>query len=149
MERGELTKAYKDAKALVERHPENAAAHFSLAYVLRYGGAMEESGRQCDAALALDPGNYTFAPALLPSISLVITREPWIFFSSTLGRYGQLATSCGTTFGMEILKRGKSPRNTEIPGRLRMMAACMENPSSAEAVSLTREEAAKVFADRP
>jgi tetratricopeptide (TPR) repeat protein len=60
VERGELTKAYKDAKALVERHPENAAAHFTLAYVLRYGGAMEESAHECDAALALDPGNFTF-----------------------------------------------------------------------------------------
>ena len=58
VERGELGKAYQDAKALVERHPENAAAHFALAYVLRYGGVLEESARECDAALSLDPGNY-------------------------------------------------------------------------------------------
>ena len=59
VERGELTRAYSEAKALVERHPESAAAHFSLAYVLRYGGAIEESAHECDAALALDPGNYS------------------------------------------------------------------------------------------
>jgi serine/threonine protein kinase/tetratricopeptide (TPR) repeat protein len=58
VETGEPAKAYRDAKALVERHPENAAAHFALAYVLRYGGALEESARECDAALSLDPGNY-------------------------------------------------------------------------------------------
>ncbi len=58
VERGELGKAYQDAKALVERHPESAAAHFALAYVLRYGGVLEESARECDAALSLDPGNY-------------------------------------------------------------------------------------------
>jgi serine/threonine protein kinase/tetratricopeptide (TPR) repeat protein len=58
VERGELVKAYQEAKALVERHPESAAAHFSLAYVLRYGGVLDESAHECDSALALDPGNY-------------------------------------------------------------------------------------------
>src|SRR5260370_14122719 len=58
VERGELAKAYKDEKALVERHPENAAAHFALSYVLRYGGVLEESARECDSALSLDPGDY-------------------------------------------------------------------------------------------
>jgi eukaryotic-like serine/threonine-protein kinase len=58
VERGELVKAYQEAKALVERHPENGIAHFTLAYVLRYGGALDESGHECDSALSLDPGNY-------------------------------------------------------------------------------------------
>jgi eukaryotic-like serine/threonine-protein kinase len=60
VERGDIVSAYQEAKELVARHPENANAHFALAYVLRYGGAMEESGHECDTALALDPGNYTF-----------------------------------------------------------------------------------------
>jgi serine/threonine protein kinase/TolB-like protein len=60
VERGEIVKAYQAAKALVTAHPENANAHFALAYVLRYGGAMEESAHECDTALALDPGNYSF-----------------------------------------------------------------------------------------
>jgi hypothetical protein len=60
VERDELVKGYQEAKALVERHPEKADAHFALSYVLRYGGALEESGRECDAALALDSGNYSF-----------------------------------------------------------------------------------------
>jgi TolB-like protein/tetratricopeptide (TPR) repeat protein len=58
VERGELVKAYQEAKALTARHPESAAAHFSLSYVLRYGGVLDESGRECDTALSLDPGNY-------------------------------------------------------------------------------------------
>ncbi len=58
VERGELVKAYQEAKALVERHPESAAAHFSLSYVLRYGGMLDESAHECDTALSLDPGNY-------------------------------------------------------------------------------------------
>ena len=65
VERGQLGKAYMDAKALVERHPENAAAHFALAYVLRYGGAIEESAHECDTALSLDRGNFQYALVLV------------------------------------------------------------------------------------
>ncbi|MFZ0416825.1 MAG: protein kinase [Candidatus Sulfotelmatobacter sp.] len=60
VERGDIVSAYQEAKGLVARHPENANAHFALAYVLRYGGAIEESAHECDTALALDPGNYSF-----------------------------------------------------------------------------------------
>ena len=60
VERGELGKAYQDAKALVTRHPENAMAHFALSYVLRYGGMLDEAAPECDKAVALDPGNYQF-----------------------------------------------------------------------------------------
>ena len=60
VERGELGKAYQDAKALVARHPENAMAHFALSYVLRYGGMLDEAGPECNKAVALDPGNYQF-----------------------------------------------------------------------------------------
>jgi len=60
VETGDLAKAYKDAKALVARHPENAMAHFALSYVLRYGGMIEEAAQECDKAVALDPGNYQF-----------------------------------------------------------------------------------------
>jgi hypothetical protein len=35
-----------------------------LAYVLRYGGAMEESAHECDSALELDPGDYTLRSCL-------------------------------------------------------------------------------------
>jgi serine/threonine protein kinase/TolB-like protein len=58
VERGELTKAYAAAQALVKSRPESGQAHFTLAYVLRYAGMQEESTRECDAALELSPGDY-------------------------------------------------------------------------------------------
>ncbi len=60
VERGELAKAYQAAQEFVKRRPESAQAHFTLAVVYRYGGMLEESERECDNALALDPGNYQF-----------------------------------------------------------------------------------------
>jgi serine/threonine protein kinase/tetratricopeptide (TPR) repeat protein len=60
VDRGELGKAYASAMELVKRRPENAQVHFTLGYVQRYAGMLEESTRQCDTALTLAPGNYSF-----------------------------------------------------------------------------------------
>jgi serine/threonine protein kinase len=60
VDRGEVGKAYASALGLVKRRPESAQAHFTLGYVQRYAGMLEESVRQCDTALTLAPGNYQF-----------------------------------------------------------------------------------------
>lgn len=60
VERGELGKAYESAESLVKSRPESAQAHFTLSYVFRYAGMLEESARECNTALTLDPGNYMF-----------------------------------------------------------------------------------------
>jgi serine/threonine protein kinase len=60
VERGELAKAYRDAKDLVRRRPESAEAHFTLSYVSRYAGDLNQSAHECDAALSLDPGNFLY-----------------------------------------------------------------------------------------
>ncbi len=60
VETGNLDKAYSDASALVKRRPDNAIAHYSLAYVLRYAGLLDMAQSECDQALAIDPGNYNW-----------------------------------------------------------------------------------------
>lgn len=60
VERGEVGRAYQEARDLVKRRPESAQAHFTLAYVLRYAGMLEEASRECDTAIALAPGDYQF-----------------------------------------------------------------------------------------
>jgi len=60
VETGDLDKAYQDARALVQKRPDNAVAHYSLAYVLRYAGLLDEAQSECDKALAIDSGNYNW-----------------------------------------------------------------------------------------
>jgi serine/threonine protein kinase/tetratricopeptide (TPR) repeat protein len=60
VERGELSKAYQSAQALVKRRPESAQAHFVMSFVYRYAGMLEQATGECNTALALDPGNYSF-----------------------------------------------------------------------------------------
>jgi eukaryotic-like serine/threonine-protein kinase len=60
VERGELTKAYEAAQALVKSRPESGQARFTMSYVLRYAGMQEEAARECNNALEISPGNYYF-----------------------------------------------------------------------------------------
>ena len=60
VERAELGRAYAAALALVKDRPESAEAHFVMGYVYRYAGMLEHATAECNKALALDPGNYTF-----------------------------------------------------------------------------------------
>jgi eukaryotic-like serine/threonine-protein kinase len=60
VEAGNLDKAYEDAWALVRRRPDNAIAHYSLAYVLRYAGLLDVAQSECDQALAIDSKNYNW-----------------------------------------------------------------------------------------
>ena len=69
-ERGELGDAYAEASALVKHRPDSAVAHYAQAYVLRYAGLLDESGHECDTALALDRSNYRFR-----SCSLVFMQQ--------------------------------------------------------------------------
>jgi eukaryotic-like serine/threonine-protein kinase len=148
VEADRLAQAYQDAKALVERHPENSQAHFALAYVLRYGGAMEESAHECDAALSLDSGNF-----MLRSCSLTFDQ---------LGNYARamdfLQLDAGSLWAANILiphyvRDGKLAQAKEVlqkfadQPRSQLMLACLQNPSSADLPSLARKEADTRLAD--
>ncbi len=150
VEQGKLATAYQDAKALVAKHPENAQAHFALAYVLRYGGAMEESAQECDAAMALDAGNYALRSCA--------------FTFNQLGNYTRavefLQMDAGSQWSQnnvmrQYLREGKAAQAKDIAEKLQaslgpgyaMVATCIEKPSSPEIASLGREAVAIRLAD--
>ena len=83
--RGELPKAYTGAEQLLRSRPESAQAHFSLAYVLRYAGMQEESARECDTALALDPGNFQFRSCAWAYMELGKTQRAMDFIRLDAG----------------------------------------------------------------
>jgi tetratricopeptide (TPR) repeat protein len=60
VERGDLARAYVAAKEMGRRRPQSADAHFSLSYVLRYAGMLDQSTQEYSLALQLDPGNFVF-----------------------------------------------------------------------------------------
>ena len=150
VEQGQLVKAYQDAKALVGRHPEDAQAHFALGYVLRYGGAVEESAHECDAALALDPGNFG-----LRSCSFTFDQ---------LGNYARsmeyLQLDAGSEWSennvmRQYLRQGKLTQAKEIAEKSKgfsqfsygMVVAYIANPSSPDVARLARNVVATRLAD--
>lgn len=68
VEQGDLNGAYDQAAQLLRRRPDLSTAHFWMSYVLRYAGLLDEAGKECDAALALDPGFNLFRTCALPFI---------------------------------------------------------------------------------
>ena len=142
VERGDIVSAYRQAKELAARHPESPSAHFALAYVLRYGGAVEDSARECDSALALDPGNYTLRSCL--------------FTFEQLGNYARalefLQLDAGSTYSDSNLLRyylraGNVAQAKELAIKLnnQPMVACLNGTLAAN--QLDRQAAAGIMAD--
>lgn len=148
VERNDLVKAYQSAKALVARHPENAAAHFALAYVDRYGGAVEESAHECDTARSLDPGNFTLR-------SCAFTFEQLGNYERAM-EYLQLDAGSGwatSNIVRQYVRAGKVAQAREGAEKVSgtrfstVLIACADNPSSESAAAAVREGAEAVLAD--
>jgi serine/threonine protein kinase/tetratricopeptide (TPR) repeat protein len=150
VDEGEFAKAYQDARPLVARHPESAAAHFALAYVLRYGGALDESARECDAALALDSGNFTLRSCAFTFDQLGNYAHAMDFLQLDAGtqwagsnimrhyiREGNLAQA------KAIVEKFKNSGNFSFS----FMAVCFENPSSSDVATIARRETDALLAD--
>ncbi len=70
VEQGKLEIAYDEAEALVRRRPEDPAAHFTLSFVYRYAGLLEEAARECDANMIVDPGSASLTSCAVTFVGL-------------------------------------------------------------------------------
>jgi TolB-like protein len=142
-ESGDTVNAWRDAKKLLDRRPDSAVAHFLLSYALRYGGDLEAAARECNASLAIDPGNR----GLLRSCAFVFMQ---------LGNYDRaldfVRTDEGSewsrnTTGLIMLGRGSAREALPLvqgPSSRRLVAARLDRKPPAEI-----DAAAKALRSRP
>ena len=136
VERGNYAKAFKVADDLVKRQPESSFAHFAMGYVLRYAGLLDESARECETALALDPGNFglrscsfTFAEMGRPDRAIDFIRvdagSSWFNNNVVrfLGREGKLAEA-----------RAAVQKLPADDGYVRFWKACYDRPASQQSL---------------
>ena len=141
VERGESGKAYAEAEALVKRRPESGQAHFALGYVLRYAGMLEEAMRECNTALALDPGNYGFRSCAWAAMELGNTQRAKDFIRLDAG--SEWASYVTPSL---LLREGKLEEAREAAKHMPeaphyhtdLVQACLQLRPAAELDSLTR-----------
>ncbi|MDR3748162.1 MAG: protein kinase [Acidobacteriota bacterium] len=142
VERGELNRAYEAAQALVKRRPESAQAHFVMSYVYRYAGMLEQSATECNSALVLDPGNYTFRSCAWAFMELGQTERAKDFVRLDAG--SEWAAYVTPSI---LLREGKLAETREAVRRMPtapryhrdMMEACVGLRPPAEADRIARE----------
>jgi serine/threonine protein kinase len=148
VERGELVKAYQEAKALVERHPESGNAHFTLAYVLRYGGVLDESGHECDSALSLDPGNYQFRSCSLTFGEMGNYTRAMDFLRLDIG-----SNWVSANLIRHFLRTGDVALAHDIAEKLKddprsaLIRACLNHAPASEVDSIARKSGTEVLAN--
>ncbi|HZP62663.1 MAG TPA: protein kinase [Terriglobales bacterium] len=148
--RGELGKAYQGAQALLKNRPDSAQAHFTLAYVLRYAGMQDESARECDTAVALDPGNFQFRSCAWAYMELGKTQRAMDFIRLDSGS----EWAAYATF-QDLLREGKTAdaksqlKNVAAAPRYHreLLEACMGMRPASELDHLAQQTETAVLAE--
>jgi eukaryotic-like serine/threonine-protein kinase len=148
--RGELSIAYTQARELVRRRPDNAQARFTLAYVLRYAGMLEESAQECDAALSIDPGSYLLRSCALAFLQLGRTQRALDYEQLDAG-----SEYAGIVSIHRLLREGKLeevkktikrlPLNVSVDREL--LEACLQPNAGARLDRIASQTEPAVFAD--
>ena len=137
-ERGDLRPAYAQAKALLQRHPNSAFAHFILSYVLRYAGLLRESASQCDSAFALDRSNYQFRGCSGTFLQLGESDRAMDFIRVDAGsQYATMQTAAillGRGKATDALQTIQRTANSPWMGRV-LIEACLVSHRSSECLN--------------
>jgi TolB-like protein len=146
-EAGDLRGAWSKAANLVQRRPSSAEAHFTLAYVLRYAGLLEEAVTECDTALELDPNNPGWRSCSFPHMLLGDFRRAKLFLSLDAGSAWAYTNLAGI-----LLREGKRKEALDAFRRSEMSAAsevsCAENKPPEVLGPLVNETVRNLLTDR-
>jgi lipoprotein NlpI len=127
-EGGNLDRAYDDARALVKKRPDSAYAHFSLAYVLRYAGRLDEAQSECEKTLAIDPGNYNWRTCALAFAEAGKTERAMQFIEQDIGSEwsNSVRVSVLMREGKMLEAQQAAPQMTDNPMWMRgLVEACL------------------------
>lgn len=151
VESGRLNEAYDEAQELIKRRPDSGNAHFALAYVYNYGGLLDDSARECDAALALDPSNYGFRSCSLTFMELGKYERALDYVNLDAGSSWSARTARNILVRQgkldEALKMFK-PRPIAQNESPRPLEAFLKHHPISEIAAATRQEEAKDMANR-
>ncbi len=151
VEEGQLDEAYDAAEALLKRRPGSGNAHFTLSYVFRYAGLLEAAARECDTALALDPGDYRLR-------SCAITFEQMGNYDRARDflRLDPSSEYAAYETALVFLRQGKSQEALQSLQKLSptstfpsvLLRACLARLPASEIMAVAREQEARVSAER-
>ncbi|MBI4482692.1 MAG: tetratricopeptide repeat protein [Acidobacteria bacterium] len=140
---------YDEAQELVKRRPDSARAHFTLGYVLRYAGLLEDAAGECDAALALDPNNYTLRSCAFPFFQLEKYERAMDYVRLDAG-----SEWSSNVTGAILLRQGKLDEALQSFQRMSpnarprsLMEACLQRRPSSEIDKISRETEARLIAE--
>lgn len=140
-ERGDLAKAYRDAEDLVHQRPDSPDAHFTMSYVLRYAGLLQESAKECEIALLRDPKNPGWRSCMAPYLFRGDYKRAMQFVQLDSG------SEWAKTHAIDILVREGKVKEAEQIGpshivqwgeSYRMLLACAQQRSPNEIVTLAK-----------
>jgi eukaryotic-like serine/threonine-protein kinase len=134
-EGGNLDRAYDDARALVHTRPDSAFAHFSLAYVLRYAGRLDEAQSECDKVLAIDAKNYNWRTCALAFAEAGKAARAMQFLEQDLGSEwsNSVRVSVLMREGKTTEAQQAAPKMTDNPMWMRgLVEACLAQAPAAD-----------------
>jgi serine/threonine protein kinase/DNA-binding winged helix-turn-helix (wHTH) protein len=147
IEKGDLAGAYRESEELVHRHPNNPDVRFTLIYVLRYAGLLEESARQCEEAFSLDPKNPTTALRSCAMVFLLQRDYPRAL--NFLSHYGDhySGSDFSTSLSIDIfLRQNKEQQALQLGvahtpqwAGYPMLLACIQHKSASEIRELAQK----------
>ncbi len=105
-----MNAAFDQALELLRRRPDSADAHFSMAYVLRYAGLLDESVLECGTARRIDPKNSRlWRSCAINFMQLARYERAWDYINADPGSVWNRNTSMTL-----LLRQGRTAEAREL-----------------------------------